>query len=130
MYHFCFVYIYTLNGYQVLNSFEEFCITWVETGNSFARVHRPEIQCHRMSFSTYIIQTQIYMLCLRHCFLFIYIYIYIYIYICICICLYACVCVCVSVCMRAFMSVCLCKNEVSSNLFQFQTTNYIVLTEK
>ena len=30
--------MYTLNGYRVLNSLEELCITGVATGNSFVRV--------------------------------------------------------------------------------------------
>ena len=41
MYHFCFIYIYTLNGYWELNSFDELCITWVATGNSFAWLLNP-----------------------------------------------------------------------------------------
>ena len=38
MYHFCFVFIYTLNGYRVLNLLEEICITRVTTWNSFPKV--------------------------------------------------------------------------------------------
>ena len=37
MYHICSVYIYPLNGYQELNSFEEPCFTLVATITSFAR---------------------------------------------------------------------------------------------
>ena len=34
----CFVYMYTLNGFWVLNSLKELCITLVATGNFFARM--------------------------------------------------------------------------------------------
>ena len=67
MYHFCFVYIYTLNDYRILNSLKELCITQVAAGNSFE-------EC-----SIYIMHV-----CLSVC-VYIhvsvsYIYIYIYIY--------------------------------------------------
>ena len=51
MYHICFVYIYPLNGYRELNSFEEPCFTLVATITSFARELKPtgvreHIFCH------------------------------------------------------------------------------------
>ena len=38
MYHFCFVYIYAPNYYEVLSSLEELFISLVVTVNTFARV--------------------------------------------------------------------------------------------
>ena len=41
MYHICFVYIYPLNGYRELNSFEEPCFTLVTTITSLATELKP-----------------------------------------------------------------------------------------
>ena len=55
MYRICFVYIYPLNGFRELNSFEEPCLTRVTTITSFAtHVGRGAyIVIHRQTVSLY-----------------------------------------------------------------------------
>ena len=54
MYHFCFVYIYPLNGYRELNSVEEPCLTRVATVTYFARAsssaHMQRLLVSRLSY--------------------------------------------------------------------------------
>ena len=89
MYHFCFVYIYTLNSCQVLNSFEGLCIAWMATGNAFARgLNSPDRS------------------------IYIYIYKYIHVYMCVCVC----VCVCTNMIKRDVHSIIICIIELIATL--------------
>ena len=108
MYHICFVYIYPLNGYREVNSFEEPCFTLVANITSLARELNPtgegkHIYCHPQTDCSVL--SQLFSVARQARFpklgskYIVYIYIYIYICVCVCVCVHVrslvCVCFCV-----------------------------------